>query len=213
MALAVPLALGTIILGGALLGRIFLHEPLTPKTLFSTLVLIVAISILSLGADDAHRSVVGTESSLDTWLLARGVAAAVAAGLAYSVLGVVIRYGVTGRSSVSMTLCVISMVGIVTLGAGSFWRIGWEGMLATDGWDFQVMLLAGFFNAVAFLAITKAFQLASVVYVNALNATQAAMAAVAGVFFFQESLSTELGLGVLLTIAGLLLMRNGRGSK
>ena len=70
MALAVPLALGTIILGGALLGRIFLHEPLTTKTLVSTLVLIVAITVLSLGADDAHRSVVGADVSLDPWLLA-----------------------------------------------------------------------------------------------------------------------------------------------
>jgi drug/metabolite transporter (DMT)-like permease len=48
------------------------------------------------------------------------------------------------------------------------------------------------------------------VYVNALNATQAAMAAIAGVILFQEARSTELGLGVLLTIAGLLLMKAGR---
>jgi drug/metabolite transporter (DMT)-like permease len=213
MALTVPLALGTIILGGALLGRVFLGEPLTIKTLISTLVLIVAIFVLSLGADDAHRSVVGPDVSLDPWKLTRGVAAAAASGLAYSILGVVIRYGVTGRTTVSMTLCIISIVGIVSLGTGSLWRIGWEGMLATDGWDFQIMLLAGLFNAAAFLAITRAFQLASVVYVNALNTTQAAMAAVAGVFFFQESLSAELGLGILLTITGLLLMRNGRRSK
>lgn len=217
MALTVPLCLGTIILGGGLLGRFFLNEPLTLRTLVSIAVLIVAISVLSLGADDAHLSVVGSQgelgSSLDWWVLAKGVAAAALSGLAYSVLGVVIRYGVTGRVSVSTTLFTISLIGIISLGSWSFWRIGWDGMLSTDGHDFQIMLLAGLFNALAFLAITKAFQLASVVYVNALNATQAAMAAVAGVFFFQEARSAELGLGVLLTMVGLLLMKVGRRSE
>jgi drug/metabolite transporter (DMT)-like permease len=210
VALTVPLTLGTIILGGAILGRIVLQEPLTQKTLASIFVLIVAISVLSLGADDAHRSVVGLAASADPWQLTRGVAAAVTSGVAYAILGVVIRYGVTGRVSVPVTLGVISLAGIVSLGAGSLWRIGWQGMLDTSGRDLQVMVLAGLFNAVAFLAIAKSFQFASVVYVNALNATQAAMAAVAGVLFFQEAKSAELGLGVILTVVGLLLMRNGR---
>jgi drug/metabolite transporter (DMT)-like permease len=182
--------------------------------LVSILVLIVAITVLSLGADDARLSMInsldGSESALDWWILAQGVAAATLSGLAYSVLGVVIRYGVTGRVSVSTTLFTISLVGIVGLGSWSLWRIGWDGMLSTEPSDFQIMLLAGLFNALAFMAITKAFQLASVVYVNALNATQAAMAAIAGVVFFQEAKSAELGLGVTLTIAGLLLMKAGR---
>jgi drug/metabolite transporter (DMT)-like permease len=82
-------------------------------------------------------------------------------------------------------------------------------MLDTEPRDLQIMLLAGLFNAIAFLAITKAFQLASVVYVNAVNATQAAMAAIAGILFFNEAESAELGLGVLLTVVGLLLMKVG----
>ena len=49
-------------------------------------------------------------------------------------------------------------------------------------------------------------QLTSVVYVNALNATQATLAAVAGVLIFREALSPWLALGVGLTIAGLMLL-------
>ena len=80
-------------------------------------------------------------------------------------------------------------------------------MLATAPSDFWMMLLAGFFNAVAFLALTKSLQLAPLAYVNALNATQATMAAVAGVLIFAERSSPALWFGVALTAVGLLLMQ------
>jgi drug/metabolite transporter (DMT)-like permease len=120
---------------------------------------------------------------------------------------VVIRYGVKGRASLSITLFTVSLAGVVSLGLWSHWRIGWQGMWNTSPDDFGMMMLAGIFNAVAFLALTKALQLANLVYVNALNATQATMAAVAGVLIFHEAPSPELAFGVLLTIAGLLLMK------
>lgn len=215
LALAVPLTLGTIILGGALMGRTLLHEPLTVRMLASVVTLIAAITVLSLGARDAHRSVAGPtlHAAGDWWLVALGVAGAMLSGLAYSILGVVIRYGVKGRASLSITLFTVSLAGVVSLGAWSHWRIGWQGMWNTSPDDFGMMMLAGIFNAVAFLALTKALQLANLVYVNALNATQATMAAVAGVLIFDEAPSPELAFGVLLTIAGLLLMKQRSRAK
>jgi drug/metabolite transporter (DMT)-like permease len=214
LAIAVPLCLGTIILGGALLGRIFLNEPLTIRTLFSVGLLIGAISVLSLGAGEAQRSVAATLTAAPPtqpwWWLAAGVAAAMCSGLAYAVLGVVIRYGVTGRASLAATVFTVGAVGAISLGILTLWQIGWEGVLATRSADMSMMLLAGLMNTAAFFALTKAFQLASVVYVNALNATQATMSAVAGVLLFHEALSPELFLGVALTIAGLMLMKRGR---
>lgn len=214
MALAVPLTLGTIILIGALLGRIFLHEPLTLQTLGSIVVLTIAIFVLSLGADAAHESVTdaATPHALGSWLLAGGVAAATLAGVAYAVLGVVIRYGVTGRASLPATLMIVGLVGMFSLGAMSLQRIGWAGMISTTNRDLVVMLLAGSCNAVAFISLTKALQMTTVVYVNALNATQATMAAVAGVIIFHEAPTSQLALGVVLTIAGLILMRQNQRS-
>jgi drug/metabolite transporter (DMT)-like permease len=78
----------------------------------------------------------------------------------------------------------------------------------TDLHDLDIMLRAGICNALAFLALTKALQLTSVVYFNALNATQATMAAIAGVLLFGEPLSPALATGIALTIAGLLLVRS-----
>ncbi len=219
LALAVPLTLGTIIWGGALLGRTLLHEPLTMRMLAAVITLIAAIAVLSLGAGDAHRSVArGADArplagaTADGWLVALGVAGAMLSGLAYSILGVVIRYGVKGRASLSITLFTVSLLGAVSLGGWSHWRIGWQGMRATSPDDFAMMVAAGIFNAVAFLALTKALQLANLVYVNALNATQATMAAIAGVLIFHEAPSRELAWGVVLTIAGLLMMKQGRRS-
>jgi drug/metabolite transporter, DME family len=215
LALAVPLTLGTIILGGALLGRTLLHEPLTVRMLAAVITLIVAIAVLSLGAGDAYRSVARqtAHTPVDGWLVALGVAGAMLSGLAYSILGVVIRYGVKGRASLSITLFTVSLLGALSLGAWSHWRIGWQGMRDTSPDDFAMMVAAGIFNAVAFLALTKALQLANLVYVNALNATQATMAAIAGVLIFHEAPSGELALGVVLTIAGLLMMKQGRRSQ
>jgi len=212
LALAVPLTLGTMILGGALMGRLLLHEPLTVRMLVAVLTLIVAIAVLSSGASDAHRSVAGPAATKRAaeWLVALGVAGAMLSGLAYSILGVVIRYGVKGRASLSITLLTVSLLGALSLGAWSSWRIGWQGMWNTSPNDFAMMLAAGLFNAIAFLALTKALQLANLVYVNALNATQATMAALAGVLLFHEAPSRELAVGVALTIAGLGLMKQGR---
>jgi drug/metabolite transporter, DME family len=211
LALAVPLCLGTIIVGGALLGRMVLHEPLTVRTLFSVGLLIGAISVLSLGAGEAQRSVAATMidvSQADSWWrLVAGVAAATASGLAYAVLGVVIRYGVSGRASLSATIFIVGLAGAISLGSLTLWQIGWEGVMATRSHDLTMMLLAGLLNTAAFFALTKAFQLASIVYVNALNATQATMSAIVGVLLFQEAFSKELVLGIVLTIAGLVLMK------
>lgn len=211
LALTVPLSLGTIILFGALLGRIFLHEPITARMALAVSVLIAAICVLSLGAGDAQRSVAASlQQSVQGdswWIITCGVGAAVLSGVAYAVLGVVIRYGVNGRASLAATLVIVGVVGTASLGAVSLWRIGWDGMWSTSTENMAYMLMAGIMNTAAFLALTRALQLANLLYVNAINATQATMAAVAGVLFFQEALSSGLCLGVLMTIVGLLMMR------
>lgn len=79
-------------------------------------------------------------------------------------------------------------------------------MRETTRGDFGMMLLAGIFNVIAFLALTRALQITSLVRVNALNASQVAMASVAGIVLFQEQASPALTLGVALTVVGLLIM-------
>jgi drug/metabolite transporter (DMT)-like permease len=208
VAMTVPLSLGGMIVSAAILGRVFLHEPVTLRTAAALLLLLVAIGVLSLGAADARQSVV--KASATPLELAAGVAAGCLAGLAYSVLNVVIRYGVLRGMPLPTTLFTVSIVGLVSLGPWSWLRIGGQGIAATAPHDLGLMLLAGACNTLAFLALTKSLQLTSVVYVNALNAAQAALAALAGVLVFGEALSQWLLHGIVLTILGLAIMTRRR---
>ena len=80
----------------------------------------------------------------------------------------------------------VSVMGLISLSLLSLQRIGVAGMLQTSLPDLAMMLLAGVCNAIAFVSLTRCLQLTSVVYTNALNAAQAALAAIAGVLIFRE---------------------------
>jgi len=205
IALAVPLVLGSMILSGALLGKTFLGERVTSRSFVSMGLLIIAIGVLWLGASSAYESVQGDEATgQSAWAMFAAVIAATICGLAYSQLGVVLRSCVTQDTALSSALVIVSIAGIIPLTIMAFYSIGWEGIVNTPGDDLRTMLFAGFFNAVAFMALTKALQLTPVLYVNTINASQATMGALVGVFIFHEAASPWLVLGVLLTIAGLL---------
>ena len=129
------------------------------------------------------------------------------AGLTYTMLGVGIRYGLDNGVSLPLTLGIISFSGFLLLGSLSLRSIGWDAMLATESHHLVDMFLAGLFNAVAFLSLTRAIQLTSVTYVNLINASQVAIAALTGVMLFQEKPTILMMIGVILTIAGLMLMK------
>lgn len=205
IALTVPLSLGGMILGAAILGRVFLAEPLTPGVLAALGFLLTAISVLSLGAEEARQSL-GLVVRVSSWQQLAGVAAACWSGIAYAVLNVILRYCTTRGSSLPSTLFTVALVGLVSLGTLSLARMGPGGIAATTGRQWGLMLGAGVCNTIAFVSLTRSLQLTSVVYVNALNATQATLAALAGVVLFREALSPWLAMGVTLTITGLVCL-------
>lgn len=212
IALTVPLCMGTIIIGSAILGRIFLRESVTGLTITALLVLLTAIWILSLGAQGTSDSI-GNLGRTSPWLVTVAVAAGCTSGFAYAVLGVTIRKAVLGVSTVSATTFCVALVGLLTLAPLTLYRVGVDEILHTKLADFGLMLLAGVFNVIAFVALTRALQITSLVYVNALNATQVAMASVAGIVLFQEQASPALALGVSLTVIGLLIMPRHKHAK
>jgi DME family drug/metabolite transporter len=208
VALAVPLTLGGMIVSAAILGRVFLGEPVTFKAAAALALMFAAILILSLGAEKARLSIGNVPAAgPDPWRLAAGVAGACFSGLAYSVLNVVLRYFMTRHgASLPVTLFTVALTGTVCLSAIAAARLGVPALVATRPLDMGLMLTAGVCNTVAFISLTRSLQLTSIVYVNALNATQATLAALAGVLVFQEALSPWLALGVVLTICGLMLL-------
>jgi drug/metabolite transporter, DME family len=202
IALTVPLTLGTMIIGGALLGRMVLGDRVSREMAIASLVLFVAIVVLSAGAAEANASV-GADAPPGPakWLLiVGGVAAACLAGASYSCLSVTLRYCSNRGAPVASLLFLVGIIGFLVLGVIVTFRQGvarpW---VETNARDFGYLIGAGVFNLIAFAALTKALQLSSVVFVNALNASQTALAALCGVILFGEALTLSMASGVALT--------------
>jgi drug/metabolite transporter (DMT)-like permease len=214
LALAVPLCSGTMIISSAILGRILLGEGVTMRTATAILVLVVAIAVLSLGAGPSEEAVVSSaRRAPDAWLVATGVALACFSGVAYTTLNVVIRRVAKGAVPVSTMLLIVSATGVVCLGAGSLFNSGWSGIRATPADALRTMACAGVINAGAFYSLSRALQLVSVVEVNIISASQAALAAIAGCVLFREPVTATLVAGVLLTIVGILLVDRRRAAE
>jgi DME family drug/metabolite transporter len=207
LALTVPLCSGTMIIAACLLARVWLHEGVTPRSALALAILITAIVVLSFGAERAPQ--LAELSTADASITA-ALSAACLSGVAYAVLNVTIRRLVTGSMPMPIVLSTVSSVGVVSLGLAAIARTGWEPLAATDVTDLGVMFIAGTFNAVGFFTLTKALQLVSIVQVNAVSASQSALAAVAGVAIFGESMTATLVIGVTLTIIGLTLVDRGK---
>lgn len=212
LAYAVPLSTGTMILSGGILGRLLLHEPLTPRTLVSLVTLIGATAILSIGAQGS-----GSQATLPqipanadphtVWLVVMcGVAAALFSGFAYAVLGVSIRRTVTRAVPIASVMWVVSLTGVVCMGAVGVIAVGPVGVFELPARDYTLMLMAGLFTTAAFVCLTVALRETSVTYVNCLSAAQVAASSVLGYVLFQEPLSVALAVGVGLTALGLWLL-------
>lgn len=208
LAMTTALTYSTLILGGALLGWIFLGEKLSLHATVGLAILLGAVGLLTLGAGDAAASMQRGEPESLT-LLAWAVGAAGLPGIAYAVCNAVIRRMVTNYTSLSGTLVFFSVTGVVVLGFLSVAREGFDGFPETDSESLAYMIAAGLLNAVAFYGISKGLQLMPIARANALNASQLAMVALMGMVFFDEAASLGLIGGLALMIAGLFLLHRG----
>ena len=233
LAASVPITLGVLIVGGAVLGALILKEPVSTRKVVAMITLIVAVIVLSIPAPERQSGDVmapGPESTLDSQLESPLVDAqespaspessvstdpvqiivgslwAALSGLAYSFFGVTMRQ--TLQSGIpSQTLMFLSgLTGTITLWGYCFLTLGYGVIASTTSIQWATMLLAGFCNFSAFIAITAALRTLPVVAVNLINASQVAMAAVAGVLLFGEPITFYLALGIGLTFVGLVIL-------
>jgi drug/metabolite transporter, DME family len=210
LALTVPLTFSTILISGAVLGRIVLGEAITPRILLAMGTMMVAVAVLSQGADAASQTLV---VSADWRSMVLAVVTACLSGIGYGSGGVMIRRCVTSNLSYSATIVFISSVGVVAMAPLAVVRLGLPAVADVSSRVWLSMLGAGVFNAIAFFAVNAAFKRLSVVRVNLINASQAAMAAIAGVVLFAEPNTWSLQMGTLLTVTGLVLTARREPSK
>jgi len=211
LAASVPITLGSLIVGGAVFGRIVLLEPVRPRTLASMMLIIAAVIVLSLPSTTDSEIPLATPK-VPLW---SGALWAIGAGLSYAYFGVITRQTLTRGISVPATMLTSALVGALTLTPFALLRLGWEPIAAVTAQQWVVMYAAGLFNWAAFIALTISLKALPVVAVNLLNATQVAMAAVAGIILFSESLTLSLFVGIALTFMGLVVLASRRetGSK
>jgi len=202
LALTVPLTFSTIIISGAVLSRMVLAEPITPRMLMAMATMMLAVALLSQGAGTASQALV-VDADWQSTVLA--VVTGVLSGIGYGSCGVMIRRCMTRDLSYSATIVLISSVGLFGLGPYALMRLGWPAVSQISSEVWLRMLGAGLANAVAFFSINAAYKRLSVVRVNLLNASQAAMAAIAGVVLFAEPNTWWLRAGTAMTILGLIL--------
>lgn len=204
LAASVPITLGVLIIGSAVLGRVFLGEPVRVNTVVSMVTLIFAVVVLSLPGSESPPS---TTSSLPFWA---GAICAAASGAAYSVFGVAMRQALTGGLSATLTMFISGVVGSVALWAIVFSWIGVGPLSSITISQWGIMSAAGVCNLSAFAALSASLKSLPVVAVNLINATQVAMAAVAGVLLFAEPITVWLVTGISLTFIGLMVLAGGR---
>jgi drug/metabolite transporter (DMT)-like permease len=206
LAVTITTVLGMGLLGAAIFGQVFLGERVSLQSAGAMTLLAAAIVFISFGASGANQSPTrAAEVSGPLWI-AVAVAAACLAGLVYAGLGVVVRRLLIGGTPHALILFIVPAVGVATLGPLSLARQGLSAALATPGRDISIMLLAGVLNLLAYLATLHGLKLMSLLRNNVLLASQVAMAAVAGFIFFGEPPHMGVVLGVVLTIAGIILL-------
>jgi len=205
LAISIPAFYGTVITTGAVLGRLWLGEHVTPRSLGAIILLMTALVMLGIGAESAGDTIASQDAlSRTTWMILLAVLGAGLAGIISGLLTITIRHSVMQGALPTAIAFLIPMTGAVSLGPLSLYRLDWTALCNTSGEQLLFMGGAGVFNLLGFLAIIHGLQRTTVLYANAVNASQVALAAVAGMMLFREPPNAWLLIGVCLTIAGIL---------
>lgn len=205
LAVTIPAVFGLMITSGAVLGRLWLGERVSPRSSAAIAILLVSLVLLGQGAESAGTLLARPHAIPPTHLtVALAVAAAALAGAVFGILNITVRHSVTRNILPSAIAFLIPLMGTISLGPISVYRLGLERLWATPWEQLGLMAAAGLFNLLGFVSLIQGLRRTTVIYANALNASQVAMASLAGLALFHEPPNPWLIWGVCLTVAGTL---------
>lgn len=204
LTVSTPTAMGVMLVASAVIGVVWLRERVTRQSALAIALLIAAITLLAVGTGIGRQSgLIAPKDLPPIGIALLGVGAAALGGTMFATLAAAIRYAGSRNTPISVIVLVITGMGVIACGLISLNRIGLEGMAATPADRLVWMLASGVFNLLGFLLITKGLQLTTLVHANVINASQVALAAVAGILFFQEPNNVGIVAGIVLTIVGI----------
>ncbi|EMI57387.1 DMT family transporter [Rhodopirellula sallentina] len=213
LATAVPITLGALLIGSAIVGRFLLGETVNRRTAIAMAVLMVAVVMLSQsGHPDPEAANWGGDQSeagvaMQRWI---GAGFAVFSGLCFAVFTSIMRFNMQRGMQAVTAMWISGVVGATALFALVAARGGVTEMTQIPASLWWSMFAAGLFNFLAFIAITTAMKALPIVAVHLLNASQVAMAAIAGVVLFTEPITATLVIGISLTMTGLMVLARRR---
>ncbi len=202
LTISAPVSGGAVLWGSALGGWWLLRERITLVPAIGLLLLMASLPLLTTGGGGGTGPV---------WL--GGLAAAVA-GLSFGGGNVIIRHTLLRQGlSQGLTLAPITTTGLLSLlvlilalhGPSAFAELD----LSTLGW----LLLAGCFNVVGLVSVSRALELLPSARVGALGVLQTGLSSAGGILLFAEPLNAAVGTGLLLSLVGAILSQRRRRTR
>jgi DME family drug/metabolite transporter len=202
LTITVPVTNGALLWGSAIVGWWLMRERVAPRSIVGLLLLVVALPLLISGGGGGVGPV---------WV---GTLAATIAGLSYGWGNALLRRTVViNQLAQPPTLAVVSTTGMVAILAVVLVRQGPGAIAALDHSDLVWLLVAGVFNAVAFVALARALALLPAARVGALGTLQTAVSALGGVLMFSEPLTGSIALGLTLSVIGAILSQRATSER
>jgi DME family drug/metabolite transporter len=202
LSVMVPAYTGFLLVASTFLGGVLLGERVSARNLAAVGLLLLAVTLLGVGSAQAAPSqVVAPRAS--PLAIAAAIAMAAATGIVFALLGIAIRHCVTGTTSYSAVMVIITGMGVLTLAPLSLASAGTARLMATPWQQYALMFAAGICNLIAFFALVRGLELTTVLHVYMINAGQVATATVIGILFFGENCNPWLVLGCCLVIVGI----------
>lgn len=204
IAVSVPVYIGSLVSSSAFLGYLFLKENISLAVASSLGILVCAVALLSCGGEAASDSLKNEQALavLSDIPFAVGIAAGISCGVAFAILGVCIRSVLASGVPPQTPIVIVSLTGVIGFGMTVLARGHFALFGSYDLATWGMMVGAGLCNAAAFYCLSWALKLLPVVYVNAINVSQVALAAAIGVLLFSEPLSAWLAVGLALMVFG-----------
>ena len=203
------LQMGVMLAASAMLGLIVLGERVSWPQVAAIVMITASVVFFSTGAQSAGEiaaSQPAQHTITPVWTLL-GIGAGILGGLAFAVLTVGIRKAVTATTSPEAIVFLINVMGAAAFVPWCIYRLGVDAMIHTPPRNLGVMLAAGAMNLVGFLMVTKSLQMIAVVRVNVINnGLVSALTVAAGIAMFAEPWNRDIAIGILLSIAGTLLI-------
>ena len=214
LAVTTPVTQGMNLIASAILGWAVLGEHVSRRSLAAISALIVAIALLSLGASNVGPSTSAAAGAIaDHLRIALGVGAACLSGVVFAFLGISIRTTVTQSTSPAVVVVMITGMGPLILGPLSAWQLGPAAMGTISASCLTLAVTAGLLNLLAFTSIIYGLKHTPIVHAYVISASQTAIAALAGMLVFGESLTPPLLIGVTMVIAGMVIIDRPAGTE